>query len=74
MVVTLAGMVNVLPIFSDGYWMRVFLLLSYNTPLSAVYALLPASTDIAVKWHLAKALDPMLVTLAGMVMLARLEH
>jgi len=75
MLVTLLGMANEEPVFPAGYVCKAVLPLLYNTPLSEVYAEFPASTFIAGRMvQSPKAPFPMLVTLAGMVTLARLIH
>jgi hypothetical protein len=75
MLVTLSGMVKEAAVFPDGYPINVVLALLYNTPLSELYVALPESTFIAVRLVQAlKALDQMLVTLLGMVTLARLAQ
>jgi len=73
MLVTLPGMVKVF--FTPGYSSKTVLSLLYNTPFSAVYDVLPASTVIEVRLaHWKNMFCPILVTLLGMLTLVRLVH
>jgi len=66
-------MVNEEPVLPAGYVCKTVLPLLYNTPLSEAYAEFPASTFIAGRLGQAPKVPlPMVVTLDGMVMLARL--
>jgi hypothetical protein len=60
------------PVFPVGYECKKVLFLLYSTPFSEVYTLFPADTLIAVRLEPLKAPSPMLVTLLGIVTLARL--
>jgi len=74
MMVTLLGIVKEVSVFPAGYVCKTKVLpFPNNMPLSEIYALFPVATFIAVSFsQLEKAPPPMLVTLFGIVTLARL--
>jgi len=75
MLVTLFGIVNVLPVFPAGYVIKVVLALLYNMPSCEQYVVLAVSTFIAVRLvQTEKAYTPMLVTLLGIVTLISFSH